>query len=121
MFTRLWHCRHCGSKWRVWLVASLRRITETEMKRRAFLAALLALPAAPALAFEGSRGGGRLNAIASGRLYDPILTPKLNPGFALDSRAEQQLLRDMRNGRVDRRDIPEQQLRYFEFRLQQGR
>jgi hypothetical protein len=105
----------------VTIVSTLVRKAEADMKRRAFLAAILALPAAPALAFEGSRGGGRLNAIASGRLYDPILTPKLNPSFALDSRAEQQLLRDMRNGRVDRRDIPEQQLRYFEFRLQQQR
>jgi len=91
------------------------------MKRRAFLGAILALPAAPALAFEGSRGGGRLNAIASGRLYDPILTPKLNPSFALDRRAEQKLLRDLRSGRVDTREIPERQLRYFEFRLQQQR
>lgn len=91
------------------------------MKRRAFLAAVLALPIVPAHAFESSRGGGRLNAIASGRLYDPILTPKLNPSFSLDQRAEQKLLRDLRSGRVDTRAIPEQQLRYFEFRLQQER
>ncbi|TCD15923.1 hypothetical protein [Oricola cellulosilytica] len=86
---------------------------------RFLLLALLLLTVVPA--FADHRSGGRLDAITQGRLYDRILTPRMNPSFSLDARAERDLLRDLRNGRLDTSRIPEGRLRYFEYRLENSR
>ena len=85
---------------------------------RFILIALLVLVVAPA--FASDRHAGRLNAITSGRLYDRILTPQLNPGFALDSRAEQELLKDVRAGRFNLDQVPPAQRYHFELQLDIG-
>ena len=87
--------------------------------RKIALIALALLAATPALA--GSRHGAKLDAITSGRLYDRILTPQLNPSFSLDHRAEQQLFDDIRAGRTNLNSIPEQQRYYFQMQMDQGR
>ena len=89
------------------------------MNRRTLIAALALLPVAPASAF--ARSGGRLEAVTSGRVYDRILTPRLNPSFSLEPRAEYQLLRDIRHGRIDTSLIPPGRLRYLLNRLDNGR
>lgn len=85
-------------------------------------AATLAPTLAPTLAQAGGMNTGRrLDAIASGRLYDPILTPQVNPGFHFtDPSAEAALLRDIRNGRVNLNAMPEAQRNYYLQRLQPG-
>lgn len=87
------------------------------MKR--LLYTLLALAVVlPASALADSNNGRRLDAIATGRLYDPILTPQLNPDFELlDPSAEAALLRDIRDGRVDLNRMPEAQRQYYMDRL----
>lgn len=91
--------------------------------RRAILIALLGVVLLPAIASADSdRMGRRLDAIQSGRLYDPILTPQLNPGFEFnDSNAEVMFLRDLRQGRVRTERIPEAQLQYFQMQLDTNR
>jgi hypothetical protein len=91
--------------------------------RRTLLIALLGVVLLPAIASAGSdRMGRRLDAIQSGRLYDPILTPQLNPGFEFnDSSAEAMFLRDLRQGRVRTERIPEAQLQYFQMQLDSTR
>ena len=90
--------------------------------RKLVLIALVLFIAAPAAAGDGtSRGGARLNAITSGRLYDRILTPQLNPSFSLDQRAEEQLFDDVRAGRTNLNVVPEEQRRYFELQMDMGR
>lgn len=85
-------------------------------------AAALAPTLAPTLAEAGGMNSGRrLDAIASGRLYDPILTPQVNPGFHfVDPTAEAALLRDIRDGRVNLDAMPEAQRNYYLQRLQPG-
>ena len=90
------------------------------MNRRTFTAALLLLPVAPAYA-SSSGGGGRLNAISEGRIYDRRLTPRLNPGFRLQGPAEQKLLRDIELGRVDTSQIPPGRLRHLQNKLRRQR
>jgi len=91
--------------------------------RRALLIALVGVLLLPAVASAGSdRVGRRLDAIQSGRLYDPILTPQLNPGFEFNDRsAETMFLRDLRQGRVNPETIPEAQRDYFQMQLDSGR
>lgn len=89
------------------------------MNRRTLIAALAMMPIVPA--YASGRSGGRLEAVSSGRIYDRILTPRLNPSFSLEPRAEYQLLRDIRRGRVDTSLIPPGRLRYLLNRLDNGR
>ena len=77
--------------------------------------AAMATAAVPAMASSGS--GGRLDAIASGRIYDKHLTPKLNRRFYLDAHGERQLLQALRRGRVTIEDVPPAQRDYFLRRL----
>ena len=83
----------------------------------AVLLATVATATVPAMAGNRSGSGGRLDAIASGRIYDKHLTPKLNRRFYLDSHAERQLLRALRNGRVTLEDVPAGQRDYYLRRL----
>jgi hypothetical protein len=62
--------------------------------------------------------GRKLDAIASGRLYDRLLTPQLNPGYDFDYRAEQQFMNDLREGAIDLNAVPEPRRSYFDFQLQ---
>lgn len=90
--------------------------------RKLVLIALALFIVAPAAAGDrSSMGGGRLNAITSGRLYDRILTPQLNPSFTLDQRAEEQLFDDVRAGRTNLDVVPEEQRHYFELQMDMGR
>lgn len=91
--------------------------------RRTLLIALLGVTLLPAVASAGSDGmGRRLDAIQTGRLYDPILTPQLNPGFEFnDSSAETMFLRDLRRGKVKTERIPEAQMQYFQMQLDKSR
>lgn len=71
---------------------------------RIVLAALAISIAVPAHA------GGRWDAITSGRIYDRILTPQLNPSRSfVDDRALRLYYKDLREGRVappsDRRSL----------------
>lgn len=89
---------------------------------RIALIALMGLVLLPAQASAGSdRMGRRLDAIQSGRLYDPILTPQLNPGFEFQPDAEARFLYDLRRGRVDAGRIPEAQMQYFQMQLESTR
>jgi len=83
--------------------------------RRIILVALALAMATPAVASD--RRGAKLDAIASGRLYDRILTPQLNPGFSFDAQGERQFLDDVRNGRSTIDDAPEGQRQYFQMQL----
>jgi len=87
--------------------------------RKIILIALALAAATPAIASD--RSGARLNAIASGRLYDRILTPQFNPSYTLDAQAEQQLFDDVRAGRTSLNAIPEQQRHYFQMQMELGR
>lgn len=87
--------------------------------RKIVLTVLALAAAAPAAAAD--RRGARLDAIASGRLYDRHLTPQLNPGYSLDHRAEQQLFNDIRAGRTDLESIPQEQRHYFRMQMDSGR
>jgi hypothetical protein len=91
--------------------------------KRPLLIAVLGLVLLPALALaDSNRTGRRLDAIQSGRLYDPILTPQLNPGFEFnDSRAEARFLYDLKKGRVAVDRIPEAQRQYFQLQLDKNR
>jgi len=91
--------------------------------RRTLLIALLGVVMLPGFASAGSdRLGRRLDAIESGRLYDPILTPQLNPGFEFnDPNAEAMFLHQLRKGRVNVERIPEAQLHYFQMQLDNSR
>lgn len=90
--------------------------------RKLALIALALFIVAPATAGDRtSMGGGRLNAIAAGRLYDRILTPQLNPSFSLDNVAEEQLFDDVRAGRTNLNVVPEEQRHYFEMQMDMGR
>ncbi|WP_299870393.1 hypothetical protein [uncultured Hoeflea sp.] len=62
---------------------------------RIVLAALAITVAVPAHA------SGRWDAISSGRLYDRLLTPQLNPSHSfVDDRALQLYRKDLREGRI---------------------
>ena len=90
--------------------------------KRTLLIALMGVVMLPAFASAGSdRVGRRLDAIQSGRLYDPILTPQLNPGFEFQPNAEAMFLRDLRQGRVNVDRIPDAQRQYFQMQLDQSR
>lgn len=84
--------------------------------RRPLLIALIGLMLLPVPA-HAERLGRRLDAIQSGRLYDPILTPQMNPSFHFEPNAEAMFLHDLRQGRVNTDRIPEGQLNYFQMRL----
>ncbi|MBC7284313.1 hypothetical protein [Hoeflea sp.] len=83
---------------------------------RPLLIALIGLMLIPAPA-SAERQGRRLDAIQSGRLYDPILTPQMNPSFQFQPNAEADFLRALRQGRVNVDRIPEAQRDYFQMRL----
>ncbi|AKI03050.1 hypothetical protein IMCC20628_04377 [Hoeflea sp. IMCC20628] len=91
--------------------------------KRTLLIALISAILLPAVASADSeRSGRRLDAIQSGRLYDPILTPQMNPSFEFnDSNAEARFLFDLRKGRVKSERIPENQMRYFQIQLDRER
>ncbi|WP_420407848.1 hypothetical protein [Hoeflea sp.] len=83
------------------------------------LAGVFLLPAAAWADFGMS--GRKLDAIQSGRHYDPLLTPQLNPSFDLRPDAEARLLYDLRRGTVHIDEIPEGQRQYFRMRLEKNR
>ncbi|OCW59003.1 hypothetical protein [Hoeflea olei] len=62
---------------------------------------------------QAERQGRRIDAIQSGRLYDPILTPQLNPSYHFQPNAEAQFLYELRKGRVRTDRVPEAQMNYF--------
>ncbi|HMQ57319.1 MAG TPA: hypothetical protein PKE65_02115 [Rhizobiaceae bacterium] len=67
--------------------------------QRAILAvslALLSTGSALADSKGHNRSGGRLDAIAQGRIYDRLLTPQLNPGFSFAPGTDEQARRSMR-------------------------
>jgi|GEM_PF-1390469 hypothetical protein len=85
-------------------------------------ALLIALLSVPVAASAGPNNSRRLDAIATGRLYDPILTPQLNPDFELvDPSAEAALLRDIRDGRFNLDRLPPAQRSYYLQLLEAGR
>ncbi|KGF67552.1 hypothetical protein LL06_21660 [Hoeflea sp. BAL378] len=84
--------------------------------RHALLIALVGLLLIPVPA-SAERLGRRLDAIQSGRLYDPVLTPQMNPSFQFQPNAEERFLYDLRKGRVNIDRIPEAQRDYFQMRL----
>lgn len=90
---------------------------------RPLLIALIGLILFPAVVWaDSNRTGRRLDAIQSGRLYDPILTPQLNPSFEFnDPNAEAMFLHQLRQGRVAVEEIPEQQRQYFHMQLERNR
>lgn len=88
--------------------------------RHTLLIALIGLMLLPVPA-HAERLGRRLDAIQSGRLYDPILTPQMNPSYHFQPNAEAMFLRDLRQGRVNTDRIPEAQLNYFQFKLDNSR
>ncbi len=68
------------------------------------LAVMAAVTAAVPAQAE-SRSGGRLDAITTGRLYDRLLTPQLNPDYAFaDPQAQRSFSADVQEGRIK---IPE--------------
>ena len=69
---------------------------------------------------DSTRSGRRLDEIATGRLYDPLLTPKMNPDFAFEPNAEADFLRDIRSGRFDINRLPERQRTYYLLQLDQN-
>lgn len=84
------------------------------------LAGLILMPVA-ALA-DSDRMGRRLDAIQSGRMYDRVLTPQLNPNYQFNENgAEASFLYDLRQGRVNTDRIPERQLQYFQMQLDKER
>tara|TARA_R110002020_G_scaffold135228_6_gene302044 strand:- start:6013 stop:6279 length:267 start_codon:yes stop_codon:yes gene_type:complete len=87
--------------------------------KRPLLIALLGLMLIPVPASAQANAGRKLDAIQSGRLYDPVLTPQMNPSFQFQPNAEADFLRALRQGRVDTDRIPERQLDYFRFKLEQ--
>jgi hypothetical protein len=87
--------------------------------RKIALIALALLAATPAMA--GSRQGAKLDAITSGRLYDRILTPQLNPSYSFDAQGERQFLDDLRNGRSTLDAVPEGQREYFRMQMDMSR
>ena len=91
--------------------------------KRTLLIALLGVVLLPGLAAAGSdRMGRRLDAIQSGRLYDPILTPQMNPNFEFnDPNAEAMFLQRLRMGQVRIEQIPETQRQYFQMQLDNSR
>jgi len=84
--------------------------------KRPLLIALIGLMLLPVPA-SAERVGRRLDAIQSGRLYDPVLTPQMNPSFHFQPNAEADFLRALRQGRVNVDRIPEAQREYFQMRL----
>lgn len=91
--------------------------------KRILLITLVALVALPPMTSAGTdRTGRKLDAIQSGRLYDPILTPQMNPGFEFnDPNAEARFLLDVRRGRFDLNQVPEAQREYFKMQLENTR
>lgn len=85
--------------------------------RRIFLIVLLGLVFMPDMASAERRTGRKLDAIRSGRHYDRILTPQLNPDFHLFPNAEARFLNDVRRGRFNLDSLPEGQQRYYRMRL----
>lgn len=79
------------------------------------LAGLLMLPTVASA--DSNRSGRRLDSIQTGRLYDPVLTPQLNPSFQFQPNAEAMFLQQLRQGRVDVERIPETQRQYFQMQL----
>ncbi|MCY0148908.1 hypothetical protein OEG84_14650 [Hoeflea sp. G2-23] len=56
----------------------------------------------------GSRSGGRLDAITTGRIYDRLLTPQLNPDYAFaDPQAQRRFGADVREGRIKMPERPQ--------------
>lgn len=87
--------------------------------KRIVLIALAGALVLPTLAWaDSNRTGRRLDAIQSGRLYDPLLTPQLNPSFEFEPNAEARFLYDLRKGRADIEQIPERQRQYFQMQLE---
>lgn len=84
--------------------------------RHSLLIVLIGLMLLPVPA-SAERLGRRLDAIQSGRLYDPILTPQMNPSYHFQPNAEAMFLNDLRRGRVNTDRIPEAQRQYFQFKL----
>lgn len=89
---------------------------------KAILIAVLGLLMLPSLASAGSdRLGRRFDAIQTGRLYDPVLTPQLNPSFQFQPNTEAMFLQQLRQGRVNVERIPETQRQYFQMQLDNTR
>lgn len=77
---------------------------------KALVIGLALVAAAPAVA------GGRLDAITSGRLYDRLLTPQLNPSHSfVDPGAEKLYRKDLAEGRIKPRDSS-RRYHLFDFR-----
>tara|TARA_R110002020_G_scaffold59673_16_gene162582 strand:- start:9186 stop:9635 length:450 start_codon:yes stop_codon:yes gene_type:complete len=92
------------------------------LMKRTLLIALVGAVLLPAIASADSdRVGRRLDAIQSGRLYDRIMTPQMNPNFEFQPNAEAMFLRELRQGRVNVDKVPEAQLRYFQMQLDNSR
>ncbi|MCY0092674.1 hypothetical protein [Hoeflea ulvae] len=92
------------------------------MKRTLLIAVIGALLLPAVASADSYRSGRRLDAIQSGRLYDPILTPQMNPSFEFnDPNEEAKFLFDLRKGRVKTDRIPENQMRYFQMQLDRSR
>lgn len=91
--------------------------------KRTLLIALMGVVLLPVVASaDSNRSGRRLDAIQSGRLYDPILTPQLNPSFEFnDPNAEATFLHQLRQGRVNADRIPQAQRQYFQLQLDRSR
>lgn len=84
---------------------------------RPLLIALLGLMLIPVPATAQANAGRKFDAIQSGRLYDPLLTPQMNPSFQFQPNAEARFLHELRQGRVNVDRIPEAQREYFQMRL----
>lgn len=90
--------------------------------KRLVLIALAGAFVLPTLVWaDSNRTGRRLEAIQSGRLYDPLLTPQLNPSFEFQPNAEARFLYDLRNGRVSIDEVPEGQRQYFRMQIERNR
>ncbi|EDQ31719.1 hypothetical protein HPDFL43_17915 [Hoeflea phototrophica DFL-43] len=77
---------------------------------KALVFALAVMAAIPAQA------SGRWDAISSGRIYDRLLTPQLNPSFSfVDDRAARLYQKDLAEGRVK---PPQKGQRYHLFDFQ---
>ena len=85
--------------------------------RHPLLIALLGLMLVPVPASAQSNTGRKLDAIQSGRHYDRLLSPSMNPSYQFQPNAEAMFLQDLRTGRVDIDRIPEAQRQYFQMQL----
>ena len=85
--------------------------------RHTLLVGLIGLMLVPAPASAQFSPGRKLDAIQSGRHYDPLLSPRMNPSFQFQPNAEARFLHELRQGRVNVDRIPEAQRQYFQMQL----